>query len=43
MRYAVEFKPRALKDLQRVPEQERRRIFAKIENLANDLAGDVKG
>ncbi|HZT69931.1 MAG TPA: type II toxin-antitoxin system RelE/ParE family toxin [Terriglobia bacterium] len=42
MTYAVEFKPRALKELHRLPEQERRRVFAKIEGLQNDLAGDVK-
>ena len=42
MTYILEFKPRALKDLEGIPGQDRRRIFAKIENLANDLAGDVK-
>jgi mRNA-degrading endonuclease RelE of RelBE toxin-antitoxin system len=42
MTYVVEFKPRALKDLHRLPERERRRVFAKIEGLQNDLAGDVK-
>jgi mRNA interferase RelE/StbE len=42
MTYEIDFKPRALKDLERIPEKERRRIFAKIESLANDLAGDVK-
>jgi mRNA interferase RelE/StbE len=42
MAYAVEFKPRALKDLRRIAERERRRLFAKIENLENNLAGDVK-
>jgi mRNA interferase RelE/StbE len=42
MIYAVEFKPRALKDLQQVPERDRRRLFAKIEGLQNNLAGDVK-
>lgn len=42
MTYAVEFKPRAVKDLQRLPVVERRRVFAKIEALQNNLAGDVK-
>jgi mRNA interferase RelE/StbE len=42
MTYVLEFKPRSLKDLEGIPGQDRRRIFAKIENLANDLAGDVK-
>jgi mRNA-degrading endonuclease RelE of RelBE toxin-antitoxin system len=42
MTYPLEFKPRALKDLRRIPEHERRRVFAKIENLQNNLAGDVR-
>jgi mRNA interferase RelE/StbE len=42
MDYVVEFKPRALKDLNRLQQGERRRIFGKIENLQNSLAGDVK-
>jgi mRNA interferase RelE/StbE len=42
MSYAVEFKPRALKDLGQLPKPERRRIFARIEKLQSNLAGDVK-
>jgi len=42
MTYTVEFKPRSLKDLNRLPVQERRRVFAKIEGLKSDLFGDVK-
>ncbi len=42
MRYQIEFKPRAIKDLKALPAPEGRRIVAKIEALGNDLAGDVK-
>ena len=42
MTYDVEFKPRALKDLQSLPKSTQRRIIAKTEALKNDLAGDVK-
>ena len=42
MNYQVEFKPRALKDLECLPDRERRRIMAKVEALKNNLAGDVK-
>jgi mRNA interferase RelE/StbE len=42
MTYEIEFKPRALKDLKRLPKSAQRRILAKIEALRNDLAGDVK-
>jgi mRNA interferase RelE/StbE len=38
----IEFKPRAAKDLRDLDPQHRRRVFAKIEGLANNLAGDVK-
>jgi mRNA-degrading endonuclease RelE of RelBE toxin-antitoxin system len=30
MTYVLEFKPRALKDLEGIPEQDGRRIFAKM-------------
>jgi mRNA interferase RelE/StbE len=42
MRYIIEFKPRAAKDLKALPVAMQRRIVAKIEMLQNDLAGDVK-
>ena len=42
MTYEIEFKPRALKDLQALPKSTQRRIVAKIEGMAEDLAGDVK-
>jgi mRNA interferase RelE/StbE len=42
MTYKIEFKPRAFKDLQSLPKVTQRRIVAKIEGMAEDLAGNVK-
>jgi len=42
MKYQIEFKPRALKDLKGLPVTEVRRIVARAEALQDDLAGDVK-
>ncbi len=42
MRYGIEFKPRALKDIKALPSGESRRIVAKTEALRAGLAGDVK-
>jgi mRNA interferase RelE/StbE len=39
---SIDFKPRAIKDLQAVPVEQRRRIVEKIEGLVPTLAGDVK-
>jgi mRNA interferase RelE/StbE len=42
MTHDAEFKPRALKDLKALPKKEQRRILTKIEEMRDDLAGDVK-
>jgi mRNA interferase RelE/StbE len=42
MKYKVELKPRAVKDLKQLNNADRLRILARIENLENNLAGDVK-
>jgi mRNA interferase RelE/StbE len=42
MRYDIQFKPAAIRDLQRLSPEVSRRIERKIEALRNDLAGDVK-
>ena len=42
MKYQVEFKPRAVKDMKRLPIHEQSRIMEKIEAMQDDLAGDVK-
>lgn len=42
MKYGIEFKPRAIKDLRVLPKAVQRRIIARIEDLQDDLSGDVK-
>jgi mRNA interferase RelE/StbE len=42
MRYEVEFKPRAVKDLDALAPNMRHRILAKVEVMRDDLTGDVK-
>lgn len=42
MKYPIEFKPTALKDLKKLDKQEQKGIIEKIESLQNNLSGDVK-
>lgn len=42
MKYKIEFKPRAIKDLKLIPVDQRERIIEKIELLQNNLTGDIK-
>ncbi len=42
MRYRVELKPRAIKDLKILNASDRIRLLRRIEDLENNLAGDVK-
>ena len=42
MNYQIDFKPRAVKDLKKLPPRENRRIVETIEAMQSDLAGDVK-
>ena len=42
MIYQIEFKPRALKDLEAIDTGEARRIIENVESLKYDLAGNVK-
>jgi len=42
MIYQIEFKPRAVKDLEAIDTGDARRIIEKVEILKNDLAGNVK-
>lgn len=42
MTYGIVFKPRSLKDLKGLPKAMRKRVVERIEELRNDLAGDVK-
>jgi mRNA interferase RelE/StbE len=42
MRYTIEFRPKALRDIKRLSADIARRIEQKLELLSNDMAGDVK-
>ena len=42
MRYDVELKPRAMKDLRRIEREQATRIADSLERLQEDLQGDVK-
>ena len=42
MRYEVELKPRAMKDLRRISKPDAARVVDALEKLEDDLAGDVK-
>lgn len=42
MRYEVELKPRALKDLRHIAAADAARILARIDQMRDGLAGDVK-
>ena len=42
MRYTVELKPRTIKDLKAITLTDRTRLLDGIENLENNLGGDVK-
>ena len=42
MRYEIEFKPRAIKDIRSVPRADARRILERVERMRQDMSGDVK-
>ena len=42
MRYTIEFRPQAVRDLKRLSSDVSRRIERKIQLLANGMSGDVK-
>jgi mRNA interferase RelE/StbE len=42
MRYRVELKPKAEKDLMAMPQDDRRRVVERLRWLEDDLRGDVK-
>jgi mRNA interferase RelE/StbE len=42
MRYTIHLKPRAMKDLRRIPKHDADRIMAALEGVQDNLAGDVK-
>ena len=42
MRYDVQFKPRAVRDIEHLPSRIQGQVLARIEEMSNDLKGDVK-
>lgn len=42
MKYDVQFKPKAVKDIEDLSTRIRERILARIEEMSDDLKGDVK-
>jgi mRNA interferase RelE/StbE len=42
MTYEIELKPRAIKDLKSLDATQRRKVVSRVEELRNDLAGNVK-
>jgi mRNA interferase RelE/StbE len=42
MKYRIDVKPRAIKDLRALPLENTRRVLSKIDGLQDNLAGDVK-
>jgi mRNA interferase RelE/StbE len=42
MNYAVELKPRAIKDMKNLQKQDSSRIADALEQLQSDMSGDVK-
>jgi mRNA interferase RelE/StbE len=42
MNYPINFKPKAIKDLQAIDLRDRARIFEKAEAMQDNLVGDVK-
>lgn len=42
MKYTIEFKPRAVKDVAALPARIQARILARIEEMSDNLIGDVK-
>ncbi|OHD10849.1 MAG: plasmid stabilization protein [Spirochaetes bacterium GWB1_36_13] len=42
MKYEIFFKPKSIKDLKELPKKESEKILSKIEELGNNLNGDVK-
>ena len=42
MKYDIQFKPKAVRDIEGLPSRMRARVLARIEEMSNDLKGDVK-
>jgi mRNA interferase RelE/StbE len=42
MKYEIEFKLKAYKDLKKIANNDQKKIIDKIERMANNLVGDIK-
>lgn len=42
MKYDIQFKPKAVRDIEGLPSRIQARVLARIEEMSNDLKGDVK-
>jgi len=42
MKYEIELKPKAMKDLKKISRSQLPRVFNRIEEMSDDLKGDVK-
>lgn len=42
MKYDIQFKPKAVRDIERLPSRNQARVLARIEEMSDDLKGDVK-
>ncbi|MFB3887155.1 MAG: type II toxin-antitoxin system RelE/ParE family toxin [Thermodesulfobacteriota bacterium] len=42
LRYDIQFKPRAVRDIERLPSRIQTQVLARIEDMSDDLKGDVK-
>ncbi|WP_241392683.1 type II toxin-antitoxin system RelE family toxin [Rippkaea orientalis] len=42
MKYQVKFKPKAIKELEKLSSHDKSQIIAKIDMMADNLQGDVK-
>jgi mRNA interferase RelE/StbE len=42
MKYDIQFKPKAVRDIGDLPSRIQARVLARIEEMSNDLKGDIK-
>lgn len=42
MKYGIQFKPKAVRDIEGLPPRIQGRVLARIEEMSDDLKGDVK-
>ncbi|MCX7046945.1 MAG: type II toxin-antitoxin system RelE/ParE family toxin [Candidatus Sumerlaeota bacterium] len=42
MQYQIKLKPKAIKDLSRIPAKDRERVWLALETIEDNLRGDVK-